>query len=88
MRRIIMLTLLTGALALGSAAPAFAHRLTVDPPAAGVEAVVDQPVSTSWAFAHCNAAAPATATASSGGVVTFTPAQALTGCPVTPPPGG
>ena len=86
MRRIILLTLITGALFVGSAAPALAHRLTVDPASDG-GAVVSQPVSNPWAFAHCNAAAPAMATANSGGVVTFTPATALTGCPVAPPPG-
>lgn len=87
MKRIIMLTLLTAMLALVLSAPAFAHRLTVDPDGDGLDPVVDQPVSRPWAFAHCNAAAPAAATANSDGIVTFTPARALTGCPVAPPPG-
>ena len=87
MKRTMALTLLTAVLTLVLAGPAFAHRLTVDPNGDGLDPVVDQPVSRSWAFAHCVAAAPATATANSGGVVTFTPAQALQGCPVTPPPG-
>ena len=87
MKRIVLLVLLTTVLALALASPAFAHRLTVDPGGDGLDPVVNQPVSRAWAFAHCNAAAPASATANSGGVVTFTPAQALTGCPVSPPPG-
>lgn len=87
MKRVVMLTVLTVTLVLAGAAPASAHRLTVQPPADTAGVVVDQAVSTTWAHAHCEAAAPATATAASGGVVTFTPAQALTGCPVTPPPG-
>lgn len=67
--------LLAGILGLGlvgSAAPAAAHGLTVEPPTG--ETTVDQAVSTAWAQAHCNAQAPAMATGNSGGVVTFSPA--------------
>jgi hypothetical protein len=74
----LIVTLLLSA----TAATVSAHRLTVTPP--GHESpVFDQSVSTEWAQAHCNAEAPAQATANSGGVTTFSPPEALP-CPDSP----
>jgi hypothetical protein len=82
--------LLTVALAtvwiVASITPASAHRLTVDPPGQ-TDPTVDSAVSQAYAQAHCHAAAPETATASSGDVVVFTPAAELP-CPPVLNPGG
>lgn len=76
----LLLTMLT------TAAPAAAHLKTVSPPG---EAPGHGPtaVSQGWAQAHCHAQAPEQATANSGGVVTFTPDEALP-CGPTENPGG
>jgi hypothetical protein len=68
------------------AAPAAAHGKDVHPPGAG-DGHEFMAVSKAWAQAHCQAAAPEQATANSGGVVRFSPAEALP-CPATPNPGG
>lgn len=86
MRRItiIIATLLLAVMA--TAAPAAAHSKDVNPPGAG-DGHEAMAVSRGWAQAHCHAEAPAQATASSGGVVVFSPAGALP-CPAAPNPGG
>jgi hypothetical protein len=82
MRKLIVASLIVALLLATTAVAASAHRLTVEPPGQQ-EAVFDDAVSTGWAQAHCNAEAPEQATANSGGVVTFTPAEALP-CPDGP----
>lgn len=85
MKRIVVLTTISVLFVLAGSAPAFAHNLTVDPPGYG-GAVFDEPISTNWAHAHCEAAAPEVATDASD-VITVTPDKAFDGCPVEPPPG-
>lgn len=65
---------------------AAAHGLEIRPHGQN-EPVVEGPVSQAWAQAHCQAEAPETATAVSGGVVVFTPAEALD-CEEEQNPGG
>jgi hypothetical protein len=66
---------------------AFAHTQTVTPRGLGGEEVVTGPISKNWAQAHCNAASPAIVTEASGGVMVFTPDEALP-CPPVENPGG
>lgn len=82
MKRRILTCLITVLLLSASVVTASAHGLEVKPPAHD-EPTVAQPVSTAWAQAHCNAAAPAQATDSSDGVVTFNPDEELP-CPTGP----
>jgi hypothetical protein len=70
-----------------SASLAFAHGQTVTPRGLGGEEVVTGPISKNWAQAHCNAASPAIVTEASGGVMVFTPDEALP-CPSVENPGG
>lgn len=85
MRRLAILITAT-ALGLTLALPAGAHSQTVDPPGRA-PTVVDEPISNTWAQAHCNAHAPAVTGEASGGVVQFNPQEALP-CPATANPGG
>lgn len=81
MKKFILTTLITGLLLSASIAGASAHQLTVNPP--GQDPTLEnQVVSTGWAQAHCQAAAPEKATANSD-VITFTPDEALP-CPDGP----
>lgn len=86
MKRIVILTALTLLLAFAGSAPALAHKLTVDPPGNVDGPVFDEGVSTGWAHAHCEAAAPAVLSGTTD-VVAFSPPESLEGCPVQPPPG-
>ncbi len=79
MRKIIITSLITGLLLSMSVASASAHRLSVEPPGQDEPTLDQVVVSTDWAQAHCQAAAPAQATASSD-VITFHPAEALDDC--------
>jgi hypothetical protein len=85
-RRLSLATALAALIIALTSGVAAAHGLDVNPPGQ-TEAVVSGPVSQAWAQAHCQAAAPEKATAASGGVVVFTPAEALP-CPPEPNPGG
>jgi hypothetical protein len=85
MKRIITVSAVTLLLMFAGAGSASAHSLTVQPPSHD-QPVFSSPISTGWAHAHCEAAAPAVATDASA-VITFSPPQALGGCPVVPPPG-
>lgn len=82
MKRLFLTSVIAVLLLSTSVMSASAHSLTIHPPWQD-EPTVDQVVSTSWAQAHCNAEAPARASASSGTVVTFTPDEALP-CPGEP----
>jgi hypothetical protein len=75
------------ALLASSAGLALAHTQTVTPRGLGGEEVVTGPISKTWAQAHCNAASPAIVTEASGGVMVFTPDEALP-CPPVENPGG
>ena len=81
MKRIFLIAVTAGGLALGAAAPAAAHSQTVTPPAKDGP-VVTGPISKAWAQAHCHAAAPAVVAGASDGVVVFSPQAALP-CPST-----
>lgn len=65
-------------LALGAGSVA-AHRQTVTPNGNG-DGRTDEPISRTWAMAHCNSAAPLLIAEASKGVVQFTPAEAFTDC--------
>lgn len=56
------------------AGTASAHGQTVDP--RGGDNFLSGPISRKWAQAHCHAQAPSVVSVASGGVVTFTPAEA------------
>ena len=64
------------ALLAAMAVPVAAHSQTVTPPGQD-DPVVMGPISKMWAQAHCHAAAPGVVAEASGGVVVFTPAEAL-----------
>lgn len=85
-RRFSVATALAALLIALSTGVAAAHGLTVSPRGQS-EPVVQGPVSNAWAQAHCQAAAPETATAVSGGVVVFNPAEKLD-CGEVQNPGG
>ena len=87
MRRLSIATVLASLLIALSTGIASAHGLSVTPTGQD-DAVVSGPVSQAWAQAHCQAAAPEAATAASGGVVVFTPAEALPCSPDDTNPGG
>jgi hypothetical protein len=74
MRRFLFAALI-GAAPLLMAAPAAAHTQTVTPP--GQDPVVSGPIARPWIQGHCQAAAPAVTGGASGGVVVFSPQQAL-----------
>jgi hypothetical protein len=80
---------LVAALALlaAMAVPVAAHRQTVTPPGQDAPVILLDPISNSWAQAHCNSAAPGVVAGASKGVVVFTPQGALP-CPPVPNPGG
>ncbi len=61
-----------------SAAAAAAHTQTVDPNGNGDG--FTQPISKSWAMAHCQAASPLLVYEASNGVVAFNPARAFDNC--------
>jgi hypothetical protein len=85
-RRLIGTWVLAVAFLSLTAAPALAHAQKVHPPNQD-NPVVSGPISQAWAQAHCNAQAPAVTGQASGGVVIFTPQEALP-CPATSNPGG
>ena len=80
---------LVAALALVAtmALPVAAHRQTVSPPGQDAPVILLDPISNTWAQAHCNSAAPGVVASASKGVVVFTPQGALP-CPAVPNPGG
>ena len=80
---IVAATLLT----LGGGGNAFAHRQTVSPPGQEAPVIDNDPISNSWAQAHCNANAPSVVAGASNGVVVFSPQGELP-CPPAPNPGG
>ncbi|HUH17155.1 MAG TPA: hypothetical protein VMM85_04335 [Methylomirabilota bacterium] len=81
----ILAVMATLILAVGTAS---AHRFTVDPRGSGDPDIVNEPISQPYAQAHCHAQSPAVVSGASGGVVSFSPAEALP-CPadVTNPGG-
>jgi hypothetical protein len=76
MKRLFLTSMIAVLLLSASVMTASAHSVTIQPPGQDEPAFSDV-ISTSWARAHCNAAAPGTATANSDGVVVFSPNQAL-----------
>jgi hypothetical protein len=85
MRRLLCAALVAGA-PLMMAVPAAAHTQTVTPP--GQDPVVSGPIARPWIQGHCQAAAPAVTGGASGGVVIFSPQQALPCDPNIENPGG
>jgi hypothetical protein len=85
MRRVIVAGLIATA-SLSIAAPAAAHTQTVTPP--GQDAVVSGPIAVPWIQGHCQAQAPAVTGEASGGVVIFSPQQALPCSDTITNPGG
>ena len=75
-RNAVLILVCGSGLMLGGASPALGHNQTVTPPGHD-EPVVSGPISNSWARAHCESNAPAVVSTASGGVVSFTPANAL-----------
>jgi hypothetical protein len=85
MRRVLLAGILAVA-SLSIAAPAAAHSQTVTPP--GQDAVVSGPIAVPWVQGHCRAQAPAVSGEASGGVVIFSPQQALPCSDTITNPGG
>jgi hypothetical protein len=81
MTRLVLTLAVVTLLVFASVTTVSAHGLTIEPQPGKI--TFDQPVSTDWAQAHCNAQGPAAATGNSNGVVTFTPAEELP-CPTGP----
>jgi hypothetical protein len=82
MRRLLSALFVGGAASLLMAGPASAHTQTVTPPGQG-DAIHDaRPIARPWIQGHCHAQAPAVSGAASGGVVIFSPQEALP-CPGT-----
>jgi hypothetical protein len=74
MRRLLFAALVAAAPLL-MAVPAAAHTQTVTPP--GQDPVVSGPIARPWIQGHCQSAAPGVTGEASGGVVIFSPQQAL-----------
>ena len=85
MRRLFFAALVAGALFL-MAVPAAAHTQTVTPP--GQDPVVSGPIAVPWIQGHCQSAAPGVTGEASGGVVIFSPQQALPCSDTITNPGG
>jgi hypothetical protein len=85
MRRAVFTGLVAAAL-LSIAGPAAAHTQTVTPPAQ--DAVVSGPIAVPWIQGHCQAQAPAVTGEASGGVVVFSPQEALPCSDTITNPGG
>jgi hypothetical protein len=85
MKRLLIGTLVAVAPLL-MAVPAAAHTQTVTPP--GQDPVVSGPIARPWIQGHCQAAAPAVTGEASGGVVVFSPQQALPCSDAITNPGG
>jgi hypothetical protein len=82
-----MSTALLAAFALILAPVALAHTQTVAPPGQDAPVIQNDPISKSYAQAHCHAQSPAIVSEASGGVVSFSPAGPLP-CPAVENPGG
>jgi hypothetical protein len=82
-----MSTGLLAAFALTLAPAALAHTQTVTPPGQEEPVLLSDPISRSFAQAHCHAEAPAVVAEASGGVVSFSPPGSLA-CPPVANPGG
>lgn len=80
MKRSLLSLVAALALLAAMAVPVTAHSQTVTPPGQDAPVILNDPISNPWAMAHCKAAAPFVAAASSDGVVAFNPPVSFTNC--------
>jgi hypothetical protein len=83
----LSLVVAVSAIALVTAGPAAAHRQTVAPPGQDEPVILNDPISRTFAQAHCHAQSPAIVAGASGGVVVFTPTGHLDCDPILNPGG-